>query len=71
MGVEAFGSREELASKIHWEGGVLDALEYGVHAEAMPDGDTELANAWAALDLAWEELQAPLERVYALLPDEE
>jgi hypothetical protein len=62
-----FANREELAAKIEWEGGFPDALDYGIKAADMPEGDTELAEAWSALEAAWNAVGPPLERVGDLL----
>lgn len=64
---DRFESREAVAGKIEWEGGLTESLDYGIKAADMPEGDAELAQAWEALDAAWGALQAPLERVAALL----
>ena len=39
--------RDLLASKIRWEGGVIAALDYGLHPEDI--GDPELRSAWERL----------------------
>jgi hypothetical protein len=64
-----FESRTDLAAKIEWEGGIRDALDYGIHAADMPEGDEELTAAWSALEAAHKALQ-PLEKaVEDLLPE--
>jgi hypothetical protein len=54
---ERFKSRAAVADKIGWEGGILEALEYGIHAADMPEGDAALAAAWTALEDAFSALQ--------------
>ena len=44
---------EDFAAKIHWEGGVVEALDYGLKAADLEDPDTDLGRAWAALDAQW------------------
>lgn len=39
--------RDLLASKIRWEGGVIAALDYGLHPDDI--GDPELRSAWERL----------------------
>lgn len=42
---------EELAAKIEWEGGIVDAVEYGIHADDLP-AETPLAirEAWQRVE---------------------
>lgn len=66
---DRFESRAALAGKIEWEGGTLpDALEYGLSAKDMPEGDEELITAWTALDDAWAEFKRRGQAVENLLP---
>lgn len=37
-------SNEDLAAKVEWEGGVIDALDYGIRAEQI--ADPQLAALW-------------------------
>lgn len=64
-----FESREALAGKIAWEGGNWAALEYGIDADDMPEGDEELTAAWAALDQAFKQAGDAWDVVEALLPE--
>ena len=66
---ERFESREDLASKIMWEGGLTESLDYGLRAKDMPEGDEELITAWTALDEAWAVLEQRAAVVENLLPD--
>lgn len=54
---ERFASRADVAGKVSWEGGIIEALEYGIHASHMPAGDDELTAAWQALEDAFNALQ--------------
>ena len=56
---DRFGSRAALRGKIDWEGGIIEALDYGIDTHDMPEGDTELAEAWGKLATAYRAL-APL-----------
>jgi hypothetical protein len=47
-----FESRAALAGKIDWEGGIIEALDYGIKTADMPEGDTVLAAAWERLAAA-------------------
>jgi hypothetical protein len=51
--------RDLLASKIRWEGGVLAALDYGLHPDDI--GDPELRSAWERLQQLHAEIR-PLVR---------
>ena len=50
---DRFKSRAALAGKIEWEGGVMEAVDYGIKTEYMPEGDAELAEAWAKLEASF------------------
>lgn len=43
-----------LRAKIEWEGGVLDAMDYGIRDDDIED--EELATAWADMSLAYADL---------------
>ena len=64
-----FANRSELASKIEWEGGLLESLDYGITTEMMPEGDTELIEAWKRLETAFKAVQPLAEMVEGLLED--
>lgn len=42
---------DELAAKIVWEGGISDAIEYGIQARDI--ADLEVAKAWLELTKAY------------------
>ena len=67
---DRFTSREHLAAKIEWEGGILEALDYGIRTGDMPEGDTELAEAWEKLEAAWKQLNPLADAVTELLGGE-
>jgi hypothetical protein len=50
-------SRERLAQKVRWEGGLLAALDYGIKSDDI--ADPELAALWARLERTYADL-APL-----------
>lgn len=50
-----------LAQKIRWEGGLIGALSYGIHADDIED--PELARLWAELERLYNELEPLLEAV--------
>ena len=64
---DRYESREAVAGKIEWEGGIFEALDYGIKTEDMPEGDTELAEAWRELSAAYKVADAAAEKVTALL----
>jgi len=67
---DRFTSREHLAAKIEWEGGILEALDYGIRTGDMPEGDTELIEAWGKLEAAWKQLNPLADAVTELLGGE-
>jgi hypothetical protein len=64
-----FESREALAAKIEWEGGVLESVDYGIRVEDMPEGDTELAELWAELVPAYQKADELASKVHTLLEE--
>ena len=66
-----FGSREDLAAKIEWEGGILEAVDYGIKAADMPEGDAELAEAWGKLEASFGETSKLADAVEKLLVPED
>lgn len=66
---DRFKSRADLAGKIEWEGGLMDALDYGITTDMMPEDDAELAEAWAKLEAAFKAVQPLAEAVEKLLPE--
>jgi len=66
-----FESRDALAGKIEWEGDILDALDYGITTEMMPEGDAELTEAWAKLEASFKETRKLADAVEGMLiPDD-
>jgi len=66
-----FDNREELTGKILWEGGMEEALDYGINLEDLPADDKELRDAWEPMEQAWKAYQKLAEKVLDLLPDQE
>ena len=64
---ERFESREALAGKIEWEGGLMEALDYGITTDMMPEGDAELTEAWAKLEASFRETSKLADAVEELL----
>lgn len=64
-----YDTRQNLANKIEWEGGIYGALEYGITAGDINQGDTELVEAWTSLEEAYRAFEAAAGAVEALLPD--
>jgi hypothetical protein len=52
----SFATRAEVRDKIEWEGGYVAALDYGLRVSDMPEGDTELRDAWDKLWAAYREM---------------
>lgn len=68
---DRYESRAAVRDKIEWEGGIMEALDYGIKTEDMPEGDTELAEAWEKLRTAWKALEPLTTAVSKLLGDDE
>jgi len=66
---DRFENRAALAGKIEWEGGLMEALDYGIKTEDMPEGDTELIEAWSKLEAAYRAVEPLAEAVDKLLPE--
>lgn len=65
-------TEKDFAAKIEWEGGIPDALEYGLKSEDCEPG--ELRNAWKDLEDRWKTLQKPMsvvERILAAINSED
>lgn len=60
---------EEFIAKIEWEGGVLDALEYGLRAEDLDDSDPELKGAWSDLRNDWVNFEPALRNVEEMVEE--
>lgn len=46
---------QELAHKVHWEGGVVSALEYGIRSHEIDD--PELAALWRRMEELYDQLR--------------
>lgn len=44
----------ELAQRVEWEGGALDAVEYGIRADLL--ADPELRELWKELEIGYKSL---------------
>jgi hypothetical protein len=66
---DPYPSRQALANKIDWEGGLMDSLDYGITTADMPPGDDELIAAWTALEASYKETARLGEVVGYLLPE--
>lgn len=59
-----FMTKEELVHKVEWEGGVMEAVEYGITVSQLPpDTPEDILDAWAQL----EEAQLCVSAVYRWL----
>jgi len=68
---DRFESREDVAGKVGWEGGIWEALDSGLKSTDMPEGDDELIAAWEALENAYSVADAAADKVMDLLPEVE
>lgn len=66
-----FETREDVRNKVEWEGGLPDALEYGIRSADLPEDDQELIGAWEEMEEAFSVFQSTQFVVEDLLePDE-
>jgi hypothetical protein len=65
--VSRYVTRADVAAKVEWEGGVTEALDYGLKVADMPAGDKELQQAWAAAEAAFGALNPAVDVVERLL----
>lgn len=54
-------TRETLIAKVNWEGGIIDALDYGIKAEDIED--PTLAALWRAAETQYRALEPLVERI--------
>lgn len=67
-----FMTPEEFAAKISWEGGVTEALEYGLKSSELdPDDEAsrELRAAWIRAEDLWGEMRLAIQGVDEVLDD--
>lgn len=58
---------EEFAAKVEWEGGVTEALEYGLRENEMDDSDPAFQTAWAVLREQWDIVRPHIDKVEQIL----
>jgi len=58
---------DDVRDKIDWEGGVWDALNWGLDAEDLPE---QYRDDWRSLAKVYEELEQQAAEFYARLPPE-
>ena len=58
---------EDFASKVNWEGGVMDALAYGLKPNDAPEGP--LRDLWTRAYELWEQLDPILEDLVTMLDE--
>lgn len=66
---ERFADRQAVRDKIEWEGGIMEALDYGLRTTDMPEGDDELIAAWGKLADGYEALRPLADAVEKLLDE--
>lgn len=60
-------STGRLAQKVNWEGGVLEAVQYGI--KSIDIADPVIARKWKRLEALWSKLEPELVDVSRLLRD--
>lgn len=55
----------DFAAKVEWEGGVIDALDYGLKPEDAPEG--ELRDPWQQAYDLFQQMEPITDRIGALL----
>ena len=51
---------DDLLSKIDWEGGILDAIQYGISHESLPD------EVPPAVKAAWKKIEKATDDLYVI-----
>ncbi len=64
-----YKTRDDVAAKVEWEGGLFDAMEYGIDVDDMPD--EELRIAWFMAQIAHREWRKRAETICGLLDMED
>jgi hypothetical protein len=65
-----YETRQELANKIDWEGGIFDMIfGYGLYLDDLPEGDKELLAALSNLKILQPGFEAAVARLEKLLPE--
>lgn len=54
-------SLRRLAEKVDWEGGVIEALEYGIRSGDI--ADPEVATVWRRVEQLWSELRPAVRQI--------
>ena len=67
---DKFEDRAAVAGKIEHEGTIWDALQWGIRASDMPEGDHELQVRWARLETAFQAASDAWDAVEKLLDDQ-
>jgi hypothetical protein len=63
-------SVEEFIAKVNWEGGVVEALDYGLTSTRLEDQNSEFANVWRNLERIYASTFRPaVEAVEAQMPE--
>ncbi len=71
-GTKTYMTAEEFASKISWEGGITEALDYGLKSSHLDPNDEdarELRAAWIRAEDLWEEMRVAIQGVDEVLED--
>lgn len=62
----------DFAGKVQWEGGVVDALDYGLkHTDLDIGEDDELRQVWQELEQQWDVMRIMVEQAESLLEEYE
>ena len=61
---------EDFLAKVEWEGGILEAIEYGLSAEQLEDSDSALGKAWKEIEIAYSSMEKPMRFIESLLEGE-
>ncbi len=60
--------KADFVSKIEWEGGIYDALEYGLKHTDLDEGeDDSLRSAWAEAEALYARLEQAIEAIESTL----
>lgn len=60
---------QDFLSKVSWEGGVFEALQYGLHEDTLDDSDPDLKENWRELRLAYLDLEGLVQGIEEKMED--
>ena len=60
---------QEFVRKVDWEGGVIDALDYGLRAKDMDDSNPAFKAGWQELERLWLDFEPMLRAMETMIEE--